>query len=110
MIFISLWAGRIEPPGTLSTHLAALYRVLNHSTFSRDPRVCAEREQVPIAELLEPFRLGEVNLSEATAAAERQGLRLANTVVAVYTPGAPKAEAIDGCGLRFVGAFPYSHL
>ena len=102
MSFISLWAGRIEPPGTLSTHLAALYRMLNHSTFSRDSGVCAEREQVPIAELLEPFRLGDVNLSEAIAVAERQGLRF----VGVYTHHSPKAEAIEGCGLRFVGTFP----
>lgn len=108
MSYISLWAGQIEPPSTLPTHLGALYRSLGSSTFSRDPEVCAERERVPVAELLEPFSLGEAFLSEAAAAAERQGLRLANTVVGVFTHHAPKAEAIDGCELRFVGTFPYA--
>jgi hypothetical protein len=110
MSFISLWAGQIEPPGTLPTHLGTLYKSLGRSTFSRDPEVCAERELVPVAELLEPFSLGEVFLSEAVAAAERQALRLANTVVGVYTHHAPNAEAIDGCELRFVGTFPDSQL
>ena len=33
---------------------------------------------------------------------------LANTVVAVYTDHAPKAEAVDSkaCELRFIGSFP----
>ena len=106
MNFISLWAGHIEPPGQLPSHLGALYTSLGRSKFSRGPEVCAERERVPVAELLEPFSLGEVFLSEAVAAAEKQGLRLANTVVAVYTQHAPKAQTIDGCGLRFVGTFP----
>ncbi len=106
MSFISLYAGRIEPPDKLPAHLGILYRSLGDSTFRRDPEVCAERERVPVAELLEPFSLGEVFLAEAIAAAERQGLRLANTVVGVYTNHAPRAEAIDGCELRFVGTFP----
>jgi hypothetical protein len=106
MNFISLWAGLIEPPNTLPAHLDVLYTSLGDSTFSHDPEVCAGRERVPVVELLEPFSLGEAFLSEATAAAERQGLRLANTVVGVYTQHAPKAEAIEGCKLRFVGTFP----
>ena len=106
MNFISLWAGLIEPPNTLPAHLNLLYTSLDDSTFSRDPEVCAERERVPVVELLEPFSLGEAFLSEATAAAESQGLRLANTVVGVYTQYAPNAKAMDGCELRFVGTFP----
>jgi hypothetical protein len=106
MSFISLWAGHIEPPGNLPNHLAVLYRSLGYSTFRRDPEVCAERERVPVAELLEPFSLGEVFRSQAIAAAEGQGLRLANTVVGVYTQHDPGAEAIAGCELRFVGTFP----
>ena len=106
MNFISLWAGLIEPPNTLPAHLGMLYTSLEHSTFSRDPEVCAELERVPVVELLEPFSLGNAFLSEAAAAAERHGLRLANTVVGVYTQHAPKAQFIDGCKLRFVGTFP----
>ena len=108
MSFISLWAGHIEPPSKLPDHLGVLYRSLGSSAFLRDPEVCAEFERVPVAELMEPFSLGELFLSEATAAAERQGLRLANTVVAVYTDHAPKAEPINsnGCELRFIGTFP----
>jgi hypothetical protein len=105
MNFISLWAGLIEPPNTLPAHLHVLYNSLGDSTFSRDPEVCAERERVPIVELLEPFSLGNAFLAEATAAAESQDLRLANTVVAVYTHHAPKTKAIDGSKLRFVGTF-----
>ena len=110
MNFISLWAGLIEPFNTLPTHLDMLYASLGDSTFSRDPEVCAERERVPVVELLEPFSLGNGFLSEATATAERQGLRLANTVVGVFTQHAPKAEAIDGCKLVFVGTFPDAQL
>src|SRR6476659_8444920 len=99
MNFISLWAGRIEPPNTLPTHLRVLYNSLGRSTFSRDPRVCAERELVPVAELLEPFLRTDVYLAEATAAAGRQGLRLANTVVAVFTHHVPDMATVDGCDL-----------
>ena|SRR5436190_1731790 len=109
MNFISLWAGRIEPPGTLPGHLEILYGSLGGTAaFQRDPQVCAEREQVPIDELLEPFSLSEPFLTEAIAAADRQSLRLANTVVAVYTRLALKAEAIEttSCELRFIGTFP----
>ncbi len=105
MSLISLWAGHINPPGKLPAPLEVLYRSLGSPTFRRDPEVCAELERVPVADLLEPFSLGEVFLSEALAAAERQGLRLANTVVAVFTHHAPKADAV-GCDLRFIGTFP----
>ena len=105
MSFISLWAGHIEPPGELPAHLEVLYTSLGRGTFRRDPEVCAEREPVPVAELLEPFSLHQPFLSEAAAVAAQQDLRLANTVVAVYTDHAPKAEATSS-GLRFLGAFP----
>ena len=108
MSFISLWAGQIEPPGKLPEHLKRLYGSIGSATFQRDPEVCAECERVPIGELLEPFSLDESFLSEATASAARQSLRLANTVVAIYTHDAPKAEATEttGCDLRFIGTFP----
>ena len=108
MSFISLWAGNIEPPGKLPEHLGRLYGSIGRSTFQRDPEVCAERELVPVAELLEPFSLVEPFLSQAMSAAEQKRLRLANTVVAVYTDDVPKTEAIEpaGCALRFVGTFP----
>ena len=48
MSFISLWAGNIDPPGSLPLHLDMLYNSLGDSNFQRDPRVCAERELVPI--------------------------------------------------------------
>src|SRR5512140_3400435 len=107
MSFISLWAGHIEPPSKLPAHLEVLYTSLGRATFRCDPEVCAEREPVPVAELLEPFSLHQPFLSEAAAAATQQDLRLANTVVAVYTDHAPKA-ATTSSGLRFLGTFPYA--
>lgn len=108
MSFISLWAGKIEPPGELSEHLGRLYGSIGRATFQRDPEVCAERELVPVPELLEPFSLGEPYLSQATSAAEQNCLRLVNTVVAVYTDDilANSGNEPAGCALRFVGTFP----
>lgn len=108
MSFISLWTGRIEPPGNLPEHLGRLYDSIDSSSFEREPGVCAERELVPFAELLEPFSLGEPFFDQAMAAAERKRLHLANTVVAVYTIGAPNTDstAPAGCALRFIGTFP----
>jgi len=107
MSFISLWAGRIEPFNKLPEHLGVLYRSIGHSGFKRDPTVCAERELVPVVELLEPFSLNESFLAETRTAAEQKGLRLANTAVAVYTKEVPKPEATEpaGCNLRFIGTF-----
>jgi hypothetical protein len=107
MSFISLWAGRIEPYNTLPEHLGVLYGSIGHSCFQRAPEVCAERELVPVVELLEPFLLSESFLAETRAVAEQKGLRLANTVVAVYTNEAPKPETTEpaGCNLRFIGTF-----
>jgi hypothetical protein len=108
MSFISLWAGRIEPPGSLPDHLDILYTALDESHFQAEPKVCAEREMVPIEELIEPFRLSEEFLAQASEAARRQSLKLGNTVVAVYTHQPPKYDSLhpDGCGLSFIGTFP----
>ena len=108
MSFISLWAGRIEPPGNLPQHLGKLYTSVGRSTFKREPEVCEERELVPVVELLEPFSLGEPFVRRALAEAERKRLHVANTVVAVYTEDAPKTESTEpaGCALRFIGTFP----
>jgi hypothetical protein len=106
MHFISFWAGNIG--SDLPRHLKALYASIGHSSFQRDPEVCAERERVPIEELLEPFSLTEAFLAEAIAAAGRQSLHLATTVVAVYTQNPPKGEMLQpsGSALRFIGTFP----
>jgi len=108
MSFISLWAGDINPPDSLPSHLTKLYKALGYSSFQRDPEVCAEWELVPVGELLEPFSLPEPFFEEARKAAVQQSLRLANTVVAVYTdqPPSPEAVQVADCGLRFVGTFP----
>jgi len=104
--FISLWAGNIG--SDLLSHLTILYASLGHSNFQRDPEVCAERERVPIEELLEPFLVSEGFLADAVAAAKRQPLHLATTVVAVHTADRPAQQALHpfGCGLRFIGTFP----
>jgi hypothetical protein len=72
--------------------------------------VCSERELVPISELIEPFGLGESHFAQARSAAEDKSLRLANTVVAVYTDDAPRPEVTEpsGCDLRFIGTFPHA--
>ena len=103
--FISLWAGNTG--SDLPSHLNKLYASIGDSSFQRDPEVCAERERVPIVELLEPFSLAEASIAEAVAAAERESLHLATTVVAVYTKNLPKGESVQpsGCGLRFIGTF-----
>jgi len=104
--FISLWAG--NPGADLPLQLEKLYTAIGYSHFQRDPEVCAERERVPIVELLEPFSLPESSFAEAVAAAEHELLRLATTVVAVYTHNPPRSEAIQPstCSLRFLGTFP----
>jgi len=108
MHFISLWAGNIEPFNKLPDHLRVLYRSIGHDCFRRDPSVCAERELVPVAELIEPFDLGDSHFAQARSAAENKSLRLANTVVAVYTDDALRPEVTEpsGCDLRFIGTFP----
>jgi hypothetical protein len=106
MRFISLWAGNTG--SDLPSHLTKLYTSIGHSGFQRDPEVCAEPERVPIEELLEPFSLPEKYHVEAVAAAERESLHLATTVVAVYTDNPPGSESVQpsGCALRFIGTFP----
>ena len=107
MSFISLWAGRIEPFNKLPEHLGVLYRSIGHSDFQRNPAVCAERELVPVVELLEPFSMNESFLTKTRTVAKQEGLRLANTVVAGYTKEVPKPEATEtaGCNLGFIGTF-----
>jgi hypothetical protein len=103
--FVSLWAGIVG--SDLPAHLEILYASLGHSSFERDPRVCAELERVPIEELLEPFLLSEASLADAVASAEKQTLHLATTVVAIYTHMPPRRDVLppSGCGLKFVGTF-----
>jgi hypothetical protein len=105
--FISLWAGDIATPEDLPSHLGVLYKAIGFANFLRDPRVCEELERVPVAELIEPFLPRETELQAAAAAAERQSLRLATTVVAIYTRHPPKEIVIQpsGCELRFIGSF-----
>jgi hypothetical protein len=106
--FISLWAGNTG--SDLPSHLKKLYASIGDSSFQRDPEVCAERERVPIVELLEPFSLPEASFESAVAAARRESLHLATTVVAVYTDNPPESKTVQpsGCGLRFIGTFPES--
>jgi len=89
MSFISLWAGDIEPYNKLPDHLKVLYESIGAHCFRRDPEVCAELERILIGELLEPISLSEPFLAAACATAKQKSLRLANTVVAVYTDAAP---------------------
>jgi len=108
--FISVWAGRLDTATELPTHLKLLYDSIGHSRFERDPEVCAERELVPVEELLEPFSLCEEFASELTNAAKQQSLRLASVVVAVYTHERPRTEGLrpSGCGLQYLGTFQES--
>lgn len=108
MIYISLWACDLDTATDLPRHLQRLYESVSRSALQRDPEVCAEREPVPVEELLEPFSLPEAFLLEATAAAQQKSLRLAAAVIAVYTRDAPPQEAVQpvGCQLQFLGTFP----
>jgi len=110
MSFISLWAGNIEPPGELPSHLKILYQSLSHLNVDREPGVCAEFERVPVEELLEPFDLPERHFADALAAAQQNSLRLANTVVAIHTPTPLHDQPLKlpGCELRYIGTFPVS--
>ena len=103
--YISLWAGNVG--SALPLHLTILYKSLGNSTFSNDPRVCAERECVPVNELLEPFLTSEDAILKAVNAAERQSLHLASEVVAVYTSSPPSLNLVQplGCELWYVGTF-----
>lgn len=104
---ISLWAAGLHVAQELPIHLEELYRTIGRENFERDPEVCAEREPVPIEELLEPFLLDEKSSSEATTAAKHASLRLAAVVVAVYTfsPPAVNKSSLPAGGLRFIGSF-----
>jgi hypothetical protein len=107
-IFISFWAGSLEIARDLPTHLKVLYALVGHECFVRDPEVCAERELVPVGELLEPFSLCEEFTFELAKAAERQSLKMASVVVAIYTHERLRTEQLqpsDG-GLRYLGTFP----
>ena len=108
MSFISLWAGDIEPYDELADHLKVLYESIGSHCLEREPQVCAEQERVPVGELVEPFSLSESFFAAACAAAKQKSLRLANTVVAVYTEDAPRLEVTEptGCDLRFIGTYP----
>ena len=107
MSFMSLWAGDIDSPENLTPHLGTLYSSIGHSNFQQEPRVCEELERVPVAELIEPFLLSKEAMQTAVAAAERQSLRLATTVVAIYTNNPPESEVLQaaGCALKFIGIF-----
>jgi hypothetical protein len=106
MKFVSLWGGDIRPED-VPAHLMKLYHSVGLSNTEGEPGVCAERERVPVEELLEPFNLGEDALSEAASAAKKKSLRLATTVVGIYS-GTPLDEQTlepPGCGFRFLGSF-----
>jgi hypothetical protein len=109
-MFISLWAGSLDTAGKLPAHLHILYSSIGHSCFGRDPEVCAERELVPVEELLEPFPLSKESVIELRKAAEESSLRLASVVVAIYTRERPESEALQprGCDLKFLGTVPIS--
>jgi hypothetical protein len=57
---------------------------------------------------VEPFRLNESDFTNAVAAANQQGLRLATCVVAVYTDEPIDQEVVQAYkgDLRFIGTFP----
>lgn len=109
-LFISLWVGSLDCARNLPAHLEVLYRSIGPSSFERDPEVCAERECVPVEELLEPFSLAQEFVAESIKAAKQQSLHLASVVVAVYTREQPKLSVVQvaGCGLRYLGTFSKS--
>jgi hypothetical protein len=89
-------------------HLGNLYTSIGHSLFVTEPEICAERELVPIEDLLEPFSLSSSHFNEAVRVAREKGLRLASVVLAVQTRDPIKDESLEpeGCNLRFLGSFP----
>jgi hypothetical protein len=108
--YVSFWAAGLSTANDLPPHLEKLYKSIGHSNFAQDPEVCAEREPVPVEELIEPFstNLDEAALAHAAAAAREQCLKLAAVVVAVYTLQRPAPECVrpHDCELRFIGTFP----
>ena len=88
-------------------HLTSLYTSIGHSLFVTDPEICAERELVPIEDLLEPFSLSLSHFNGAVRVAREKGLRLASVVLAVQTREPINDESLEpeGCNLRFLGKF-----
>jgi hypothetical protein len=107
MIFVSLWAGDLETARSLPSHLESLYDSLGSSSYEQDPEICAERELVPIEEILEPLSHSESFLSDAVRNAKQKSLRVAAVAVGIYTKSVPQDELLQppNCGLKFIGTF-----
>jgi hypothetical protein len=104
--YISFWAGDLAVANTLPAQLKILYSAIGSSEFVKDPEVCAERELVPIQELLEPFSLSNESQISAAENATAKSLKLAGVLVAIYTRLALEdVKTGPECGLRFIGSF-----
>jgi hypothetical protein len=102
-LFMSVWAGDLKTSLEIPVHLGNLYTSIGHSLFVTEPEICAERELVPIEDLLEPFSLSSSHFNEAVRVAREKGLRLASVVLAVHTREPISEDSLEpkGCNLRF---------
>ena len=105
--FMSVWAGDLKTSLEIPVHLEKLYTSIGHSLFVIEPEICAERELVPIEDLLEPFSFSSSHFNEAVRVAREKGLRLASVVLALQTREPINDESLEpeGCNLRFLGSF-----